>query len=271
MPMDDLRLVRMKKRVVQAMFIDMADQDYLAARLAYKAEMFNLFFWSAGQAIEKYLKASLLLNERSAKGYEHNLEKLFADVCEYASDLFPEELSKPKGLELNSFEWDTWPDESPAAFVKRFTSYADANVRYNVLSFVVHSRDLFSLDQFVVHARRAAVSLDDHPPKRVKEDWSTQSPRFQPTDFNKHLERLRGKDMYEAALSWNFPLAPKDYPHENSPIRTVLYTPFYALATLGAEEQDSSAADLADWIVRNIKVPKEIRQWLEQIPRVRDK
>ena len=263
----------MKKRVVQAMFTDMADQDYLAARLAYGAEMFNLFFWSAGQAIEKYLKASLLLNGRSAKGYEHNLEELFAEVCEYASELFPAKLSKPEGLEVNSFfGWDTWPDESPAQFVKRFNSYANANVRYNAFSFVVHTRDLFCLDQFVFHARRAAMSLDDYPLRKVPKDWREllkESPGFQPhrTDFNKPLERLRGKDMYEAALSWNFPLAPKDYPHENSPIRSVMYTPFYVMTILGAEEQDSDGtemADLADWVVGNIKLPKDIKRELRK-------
>ena len=273
MTTDSLRLAAMKKRVVQAMFTDMADQDYLAARLAYGAEMFNLFFWSAGQAIEKYLKASLLLNGLSAKGYGHNLEKLFADVCEYASDLFPEKLSKPEGLEVDSlFEWDIWPDESPAQFVKRFNSYANANIRYNAFPFAVHTRDLFGLDQFVFHARRAAMSLDDHPLKRVPKDWREllkESSGFQPhrTDFNKPLEKLRGKDMYEAALSWNFPLAPKDYPHENSPIRSVIYTPFYAMAILGAEEQDSDGtemADLADWIVSNIELPKNLKRELRK-------
>ena len=179
MTTDSLRLAAMKKTVVQTMFVNMADQDYLAARMAHGAEMFNLFIWSAGQAIEKYLKASLLLNGRSARDYGHNLEKLLTDVCEYANELFPERLAKPQGFEVNPFfEWDTWPDESPARFVERFNG---ASIRYNTFAFVVCTRDLLYLDQFVFHARRAAVPLDECPDEKTPKDWREilkEAPRY---------------------------------------------------------------------------------------------
>lgn len=43
-------------------FRDMADRDYIAARLACRAELMPQCLWSAQQAIEKYLKYILLVN-----------------------------------------------------------------------------------------------------------------------------------------------------------------------------------------------------------------
>lgn len=43
-------------------FRDIADQDYIMARAAYRATLYPQFLWSGLQAIEKYLKAILLYN-----------------------------------------------------------------------------------------------------------------------------------------------------------------------------------------------------------------
>ena len=52
-------------------FRDMADGDYIAARLACRAELMPQFLWAAQQAFEKYLKYILLANRIPAKiGHE---------------------------------------------------------------------------------------------------------------------------------------------------------------------------------------------------------
>lgn len=56
-------------------FRDVADQDYIAARIAYRKAFDHQFRWCSLQAIEKYLKAILLFNSVSAKGLGHNLVK----------------------------------------------------------------------------------------------------------------------------------------------------------------------------------------------------
>jgi hypothetical protein len=68
-----------------------ADQDYIAARACYKMQLRQQFMWSAQQAIEKYLKAILLFNGKSARYYQkdestifemgHNLILLNEKVC----------------------------------------------------------------------------------------------------------------------------------------------------------------------------------------------
>lgn len=55
-------------------FRDVADQDYIAARMCYRAGLIPQFHWSALQAIEKYLKAILLYNRVKANNVWHDLE-----------------------------------------------------------------------------------------------------------------------------------------------------------------------------------------------------
>lgn len=54
-------------------FRNQADRDYIAARLACRAELFPQFLWSSHQAIEKYLKAILLYNRIEAKNVKHDI------------------------------------------------------------------------------------------------------------------------------------------------------------------------------------------------------
>lgn len=59
---------------------DTADQDYIAARMGYRANLLEPFLWSSLHAIEKYLKAILLFNEIKAIGYGHDIDKLLDTV-----------------------------------------------------------------------------------------------------------------------------------------------------------------------------------------------
>ncbi|MBU0482592.1 MAG: hypothetical protein KKG47_15985 [Proteobacteria bacterium] len=54
-------------------FRDVADSDYIAARMAYRAQLVQQFLWSGLQAMEKYLKCILLLNRIKAKNVRHDL------------------------------------------------------------------------------------------------------------------------------------------------------------------------------------------------------
>src|ERR1700719_3636735 len=54
-------------------FRNVADEDYISARCAWRMGLMNHFLWSSLQAIEKYLKAFLLFNNRSTKGLSHNV------------------------------------------------------------------------------------------------------------------------------------------------------------------------------------------------------
>ena len=44
-------------------FRDMADGDYIAARMACRAALVTQFLWASQQAVEKYLKGILLFSQ----------------------------------------------------------------------------------------------------------------------------------------------------------------------------------------------------------------
>lgn len=56
-------------------FRDLADQDYITARMAYRVRLVPQFLWSSQQAIEKYLKCILLLHRVEAPQVGHDLEE----------------------------------------------------------------------------------------------------------------------------------------------------------------------------------------------------
>lgn len=59
--------------VARRSFLDMADMDYIAARLAYRSALLPQFHWSGLQALEKYFKAILLFNRIPARNLGHSL------------------------------------------------------------------------------------------------------------------------------------------------------------------------------------------------------
>ena len=63
-------------------FRDMADQDYLSARLCYKHKLNFQFLWLSQQAVEKYIKAILLYNRVPVLKLNHNLNKGLAKIKE---------------------------------------------------------------------------------------------------------------------------------------------------------------------------------------------
>jgi hypothetical protein len=54
-------------------FRDVADADYIMARMAYRAQLPAQFFWASQQAIEKYLKCILFIRRVPAKHLWHDL------------------------------------------------------------------------------------------------------------------------------------------------------------------------------------------------------
>jgi hypothetical protein len=95
-----LKLKNQKTALVEEIFINTADEDYVMARWCFLNRLSRHFFWNAAQSLEKYLKAALLLNGFSSKGYNHNLVRLFHKAINFAGDIIPQQLKKPKQVKL---------------------------------------------------------------------------------------------------------------------------------------------------------------------------
>jgi HEPN domain-containing protein len=114
-------------------FRDVADKDYIAARILHRYNLDPQFLWAALQAIEKYLKGILLYNRVSTKGLSHDIVKGL------------ERLSRIRDIPFQI------PDD-----VKKFITYlnGERTNRYFEHPAFVLGREIFSLDRTVWHLRR---------------------------------------------------------------------------------------------------------------------
>jgi HEPN domain-containing protein len=120
-------------------FRNVADEDYISARVNYKLGLINQFQWCALQAIEKYLKAILLYNQISAKGLGHNLEKCLERV-----------------MNINEFELDIEDYE------KKLIIHLDRNAQNRYLEQPAYTvgKELLHLDSTVWSLRRYCQSIN---------------------------------------------------------------------------------------------------------------
>ena len=129
-----------------------ADCDYIAARANYRMKLRQQFLWSAHQALEKYLKAILLFNGRSARYYIPAGE---AKKREFRHDL-DALLGEVQKIELLQF--DIGPDDHK--FLKYLSHQGGAN-RYLSTSAYNASDAIHSLDRLVWHIRRYCQFIPD--------------------------------------------------------------------------------------------------------------
>lgn len=110
-----------------------ADEDYIAARMSYRIGLIEPFLWSSLHAIEKYLKALLLFNKKSAKGFNHNIVKLLNSAKEI------------EGLDLRL-------PAKAESFIKYINEFGEN--RYFEGSACLEEYALDSLDEVVWYIRR---------------------------------------------------------------------------------------------------------------------
>lgn len=118
---------------------DTADQDYVAARLAYRDQLLSQYLWSAEQALEKYLKCILQLNRIRANAIPHELEKALDTINANA----------PFAIALN---------DNLLQFIRRLDG--SAKYRYLQVSQMVLRDDLILFDRCVWSIRRYCQSMD---------------------------------------------------------------------------------------------------------------
>ena len=118
-------------------FRDVADADYIAARLAHRADLTMQYLWASQQAIEKYLKCLLLLNRIPAADVKHDLELRLARIAEGGIAL---DLTQP---------------------TRKFIDYIYGRFRYLETSPYAFGEDIIKLDRTVWELRRFCT-LSEH-------------------------------------------------------------------------------------------------------------
>lgn len=199
-------------------FRDEADADYIAARSNFRLQLRQQFLWSAQQAVEKYLKAILLFNGKSARysDIEKAKESPQKPGKEYGHDL--EKLLKAVN-EIQSFEFD-----AGGGLNDHFLAYLGKQGpnRYISKSAYTTQEALELLDSTVWHIRRYCQNFECSSPALSAEQRATVRQaaismaldpkgvavphlfRFAPGQFG-YLEKIMSKPMdhpARKALLW---------------------------------------------------------------------
>jgi hypothetical protein len=269
-----------KHSIVDELFIKTANENYIAARWSYEHGLHVDFFWLSVHCLEKYLKAVLLLNGRSAKRFSHDIEKLYAAVRPLAPELLPDELPKPEmPPSLIHTEIDFWHAETVTSFLERLYNDGQPDNRYQLYGFVSHAEDLFKLDQVVFRIRRLCRSLEAHFLGRIQEGVPNESVRQRilkdpVQSWSNLMSRLeenaagkRGEVLRHALLNCNFQFAPSDYQHDPLPYRTASLNPVLVRRLYdplaGGPTNFEKADALWQWVKTNIKLPDKLISEIE--------
>lgn len=245
------------------MFIHTADENYIGARAAFFERRDYDFWWLTLHAVEKYIKAALLLNGATANQANHNLTTLLGRLKQLDSRIAPPEFERP---ELAGRDYGF---EEKRPFIRRLNGYGSAANRYATYSYVVSGIDIFQADHLVYWARRHARVFKQELPGGPVVDWVDELAK------NKRLWRFHDGSPFEkladapdsaaakAFVRGNIPFFP-DRRHQ--PLRHrgtyVRNGPFYNMlsdlkaSAPGSEDRAEMRATLI-WALENIYLPKE--------------
>lgn len=143
-----------KSATAHELFVHPADGNYFLARFCFMHGLYQEFFWQALQALEKYLKAGLILNGGNAK-QGHNISGLYEEHKRVFGDLAVIELKMPA-----QFNPRLWQESSAECFLKVIGEYGQPDGRYGLTGYQVSSDLIHKLDFMCVELRKRVVGLD---------------------------------------------------------------------------------------------------------------
>jgi hypothetical protein len=155
------RFERYATEIVCESFIFTADRDYLTARFAFFQKQSHLFQWSAAQAIEKYLKANILLLGSGCVNKIHEHTKLAIALRESHAERINIDQTIPYGWSEQGVA--LWPSFTVDGFLERIETLGSPDVRYDQVQLDVQLQDLVFLDRlaFSLRHRLVAESVQD--------------------------------------------------------------------------------------------------------------
>jgi hypothetical protein len=227
-----------------------------------------IFFWLATHSLEKYLKAVLLMNGRTATSQGYQIIGLYDEVRSIAGvPLLPEDFVWPS----DKNKIDIVLKRSVQEFVSHLHDNGNADNRYLIYGYVFMSQDLHMLDQLIFNVRRLICELD----ARVFDGTDPQLPTFthrEVLEKQPQFSFLNGmpldnlirasahSEVRNAALNNNFAFAPNGFGHPDiqysiNTLRPVIqYRIFEPLASNDPQEA-KDGVESAYWLLHNVKVP----------------
>ena len=253
--------------IAQEAFRDQADGDYISARMNYRMALREQFLWSCLQACEKYLKAILLFNEKSARfcdGAGSGAEKKKGP--EFGHDLVKllEAVRKIGDLPLDQPEW-----------LLEFLTYLNkfGNNRYLSISTYTFGDELGRLDEAVWTLRRLCqsfdwwIEIDDGPEtnqrprliaqitaSQTREDPALERPLGTIDGYLEKVLKRPRSDIARQALVWN------NLYFANRQRRKVSYSNNSSSANPPQTRDWFNTPIIRDVIDRYVKFPRKVQE-----------
>jgi hypothetical protein len=150
-------------RVINDSFVITADLDYLLARFLALKGLNRSFFWSASQAIEKYLKAYLLMNGKSiAKFSNHKLFPLLTEAKKIDPTLCNIDFKFHSSLRIDKTAKKHLKNLNLDDFIRYIETHGSPKNRYNLKGIDFNTAYILGLDNFVFSVRNRIGVPDIH-------------------------------------------------------------------------------------------------------------
>lgn len=150
--------------VIYESFVIPGDQDYLMSRLLTQTGLFRGFYWAAAQAIEKYLKAFLLMNGEGVKRFKaHPIQALFEGAIGLDRSLSSIDILPHPRLLLQTHESKYLKRFTVRNYIEELEKHGNADNRYNACGVDYNTGHLFALDSlsFQLRKRIGAPSITE--------------------------------------------------------------------------------------------------------------
>lgn len=144
-------------QVICESFVTPGDEDYVTARLLAQKKMHRAFFWAASQALEKYLKAFLLLRGASVdhKRFQgHPIFALYDEACQVDEQLDSVSTQFHTEIKIHPNVAESFKEVAVAEFINDVEAQGSPDNRYNSFGVSFNSGYLFALDSFVYGLRQ---------------------------------------------------------------------------------------------------------------------
>lgn len=246
----DTRQADIEKYIVEVItdsFIKPADEDYITARFLAQKGMHRAFFWAASQALEKYLKAFLLMRGVTVKEkrfYGHAIVALHQQACLVDRQLPTIDTKPHEAIKIHSAVLKLVDVFSVSDFINKIEAYGNPDNRYNSFGVNYNSGYLFALDSYVFGLRRliGVPSIQENLRKvdqTLIEAFYAYNPWFESTNM----------DFAEL-------------PNENFNISTSIAVT--TLDYLTGAHAPHEARFVLKWLGKKMKLPNKVNQHLKK-------
>ena len=230
--------------VIYESFVVPGDQDYLMSRLLAQKGLPRGFYWAAAQAIEKYLKAFLLMNGEGVKEFNgHPIKKLFEAASKIDTTLNDLDIQPHHSIHVEEGFLRFLEKFTIQRFIDELERHGNADNRYNAFGVEYNTGHLCAMDSLSFHLRGKVGVIS------IEESIKKLSPDLIET-FEKNNPWFSTKE--------NLSLSP--IPSEGLPIQ--FSSSVTKLEILIKNKSNPAYSMALQWLKAKMKLPKEISEQL---------